>query len=88
MSKRKRTGVRKTPAGTWCVDYRDPLGIKRRKTFEFEREAVEFYERRRVKLRDGEYLLPGTWTIRQGAEKLLEKSCKALSNRCPAKTAH
>ena len=73
MSKRKRTGVRKTPAGTWCVDYRDPLGIKRRKTFEFEREAVEFYERRRVKLRDGEYLLPGTWTIKQGAEKLLEK---------------
>ena len=38
-----------------------------------ERDAVEFYERPRVKIRDGEYVAPATWTIGQGADKLLEK---------------
>ena len=73
MARRKRTGVRKTPAGTWSIDYRDSAGVKRRKTFPLQEEAVEFYERVRVKIRDGEYILPAAWTVAQGAATLLEK---------------
>jgi len=70
---RKQTGVRKSPAGTWSVDYRDPLGVKRRKTYDLERDAIEFRERVRTKVRDGEYIVPVKWTLSQGAEMLLKK---------------
>ena len=73
MAKRHRTGVRKSPAGSWSVDYRDPLGIKRRKTFSLEGEAIEFRERVRTKIRDGEYIVPVKWTVGQGADLFLEK---------------
>ncbi len=73
MAKRHMTGVRKSPAGSWSVDYRDPLGIKRRKTFSLEGEAIEFRERVRTKIRDGEYIVPVKWTVGQGADLFLEK---------------
>ncbi len=73
MAKRHRTGVRKSPAGSWSVDYRDPLGIKRRKTFSLEGEAIEFRERVRTKIRDGEYIVPVKWTVGRGADLFLEK---------------
>ena len=70
---RKQTGVRKTPAGTWSVDFRDPLRVKRRKTFDLERDAIEFRERVKTNIRDGEYVGPLKWTLSQGAEMLLKK---------------
>ena len=73
MASRRKTGVRKSPAGSWSVDYRDPLGIKRRKTFSLEGKAIEFRERVRTKIRDGEYIVPVKWTIGQGADLFLEK---------------
>ena len=79
MAKRHRMGVRKSPAGSWSVDYRDPLGIKRRKTFSLEGEAIEFRERVRTKIRDGEYIVPVKWTVSQGADMFLEKKAKQRS---------
>ncbi len=79
MAKRRRTGVRKSPSGSWSVDYRDPLGIKRRKTFSLEGKAIEFRERVRTKIRDGEYIVPVKWTVSQGADMFLEKKAKQRS---------
>ena len=76
MASRRKTGVRKSPAGSWSVDYRDPLGIKRRKTFSLEGKAIEFRERVRTKIRDGEYIVPVKWTVSQGADMFLQKKAK------------
>ena len=63
--------VQKTTASTWEVRFR-VQGQQKQKTFRNFRAAVSFDEKTKTQLRDGEYVAPSVFTVKEIVEKWLE----------------
>lgn len=59
--------IRKTPAGTFQADWRDPTGRKRSKTFKTKREASAFLAETESSMNQGAYVDPHAGKARFGA---------------------